>query len=260
MEKNAIVISIGNQKGGVGKTTSIIACARAAAEKGSRVLVIDMDANALATAILSGGRDFPDGNTLHFIKGGGRGMIVRAEALGVDFIPSHGMLMSFDTERGNTRKLAAALDAAVRRSGVRSEYDYIFIDTPSTVGRSLMNAVAAANIILIPVCIDFLSLQGVTKIVNTIRTAEKDLGRSVPYFFFITRYTETPDSKEVLALLQQKLRGSLLKTIITHDEAFSQGIALSKPAPVENFSRYDTILQAVTGILGRSGATPREGA
>ncbi|MEK6793735.1 MAG: ParA family protein [Spirochaetota bacterium] len=258
MDKNAIVISVGNQKGGVGKTTSIIACARAAVQKGARVLVIDMDANALATAIMSGGRDFPDGNTLHFLKGGGKKNIVRAEALGIDFVPSHNALTAFDTERGNAGKLNRALDSVITRSGVRSEYDYIFIDTPSTVGRSLMNALIAATIVLIPVCIDYLSLQGVTKIVNTIRAAERELGRTIAYFFFVTRYMETSESREVLGMLTQKLRGSLLKTVISYDEVFSQSIALGKTAAVENFARYDTILSAVTGILGRT--SPREGA
>lgn len=251
-ESKCIIIAACNQKGGVGKTTSIIACARAAAAKGARVLLIDLDANALATAIVSKNADFPVDNAYDFLKGRVQTRCIRnAPELKIDYLPSHQSMMRFEGEHQGGKKQIGQLGMMIEKAGYRDIYDYIFIDTPSTVGRVLQNAMGAADAVIVPVCIEYLAFHGMVKIVATIKAAERELQRSIPYYFLVTKFVENEDSSNILnALKNSKMQSNVLGTTIPLDERFSQSIALNaSDGGNESMKRYEKILEGIAAIL-----------
>lgn len=162
------VISVVSHKGGVGKTTTAQAIAYALAKQGNKVLAIDMDGQCNLSTISGTSQ----GKTILAVL---TGDITAAEAIQktahCDIIPAHRGLEAitevFNSEIGKEYKLREAIDP------IRSEYDFIIIDTPPSISVLTINALTAANEIIIPAQADLLSYEGMTQLVEVCTTVKK---------------------------------------------------------------------------------------
>ncbi len=178
----ATVISVVNQKGGVGKTTTTVNLGAAIAEAGKRVLLIDIDAQSNLTTHLGlgikedpqGGPDFqdvprevPEWTIYDVLKGTKRlqdVIIKRSETL--DVVPSSLLLSAADLELGGMVGRELLLKRAIEK--VRDAYDVIMIDCPPTLGLLSLNALAAVDKVIVPVQSEYLALHGVRQLLDTI--------------------------------------------------------------------------------------------
>jgi chromosome partitioning protein len=176
--KRAVAISIVNQKGGVGKTTTTVNLGAALAEQGKRVLLIDMDAQSNLTTHLGLGvkedpadlGDIPKGPewTIYDVLKGTKRIqdVVLKRSKNLDVVPSSLLLSAADLELGGVVGRELLLKRAVDK--VRDQYDVILIDCPPTLGLLSLNALAAVDQVIVPVQSEYLALHGVRQLLDTI--------------------------------------------------------------------------------------------
>lgn len=208
----ARVIVIANQKGGVGKTTSTLNLGAALLEQNRRVLVIDFDPQASLTMSLGlspedleqtiytalcaaiGGAETP---TL-------RNIIVRTPT-GLDLAPANIELSAAELDLNKATMGELILQELV--DDVRGLYDFILIDCPPSLGLLTINALSAADEVMIPLQADYLALKGVNLLMQTISTVQKKINRKlrIAGIFITMADTRTLHTQEVLASAQQVL-------------------------------------------------------
>lgn len=202
----AKVIVAANQKGGVGKTTTIQSIAVALQALGNRVLLIDMDPQTSLTSICGAVRDVDDNTTktiLHVLTG----QVSTIEAIqtlenGISIIPSSLYLANLDTV-GDQIERPYLLQTALE--SVRDDYDYILIDSPPALGTFTINTLIAADKVIIPVILDIMSLQGMQQIISTINSLKKRANPKLEIAgILITKHTKQSKlSKEILPMFEE---------------------------------------------------------
>jgi len=163
-----VVFALANQKGGVGKTTTAINLGAYMALKGRRVLLVDIDPQANATSGLcrerpQGGRDI-----YHvLIEGLPIEHVVRlTNRVGLDLVPSSPSLAGAEVELVDARDREYRLKLAL--ATIKRHYDYVLIDCPPSLGFLTLNALAASDGVIVPVQCEYLALEGLSHLVNTV--------------------------------------------------------------------------------------------
>lgn len=238
----ATVISMINLKGGVAKTTTTVALAQLLdVEFRMRVLVIDLDPQTNATAMLIGDGKWREIN----VKGltiaqlfrdaitGDRKFDLEAtiqkrvgavtESRRVDLLPSSLDLIDIQDELGtmNRGRFHAATPVEVLRRALRStlesdEYDFVLVDCPPSLGLVTLNGLRISDYFLIPTVPDFLSTHGIPQIVKRVRDFSETVGHSIePLGILATKYrTQSPVHRQQLKVLKQEKDAPLLQTVI----------------------------------------------
>jgi chromosome partitioning protein len=223
------IIALANQKGGVGKTTTAINLAASLAVSGKKVLLVDADAQANSTSGL--GLDINGQGTYEALVDGAaaRSLILPApDVAGLDVLPSNIDLVGAETE------LSAMEDAHHRMKKVldpvRGDYDYILIDCSPSLGFVTVNALVAADSVLIPVQCEYFALEGLSKLLNTIKMVREKLNPALQIEgFLLTMYARTRLSNQVIHEVREHFGPLAFNTVIQRNIRLSEAPSYGKP-------------------------------
>jgi chromosome partitioning protein len=227
------VIAFANQKGGVAKTTTTLNLAAAFAEKRHRVICVDMDPQGNLT--MSQGID-PDSLEasmydvlVHHLPI--RNVIRKREVdVACASIDLAGAEIAMSTQIGRERSLQKALE------DIRDDYDYIFIDTPPSLGLLTINALTAADKVIVPVQCEYLSMRGLIQLQNTLAMIRENLNPNVQIEGILPTLVDsrTTHAKEAIELLEENFGDRVFASRITKTVRFAE-------APVKGMSvlKYD---------------------
>lgn len=170
-------IAIGNQKGGVGKTTTTVNLGAALANLGKKVLIIDSDSQGNATSGLGVERSTQDASLYEVLVNQVKiqDVIVQTSQENLEVVPSNIQLAAAELELVNIENRESRMKEAI--APIRHNYDYILIDCPPSLGQLSINAFTASDTILIPVQAEYYALEGLTQLLNTIRLVQKTYNR-----------------------------------------------------------------------------------
>jgi len=167
------IIAIANQKGGVGKTTTSVNLAASLGALEKKVLLIDADPQANATSSLGVNVDTVEIGSYQVLEHTitAKEAILPSNAPNVDIIPAHIDLVAIEIELVDKEEREYMLKKAI--VDLKSEYDYILIDCAPSLGLLTLNALTAADSVMIPIQCEYFALEGLGKLLNTIKSVQK---------------------------------------------------------------------------------------
>ena len=209
------IISLLNQKGGVGKSTTAVNLSVALSKMNKKVLLIDLDPQGDSTDT-SGISEEQENTTLEFLLDGKEGRIKTAY---YDIIPADISLVGFDLRIANKIARESILKNSV--SSLKKEYDFILIDCQPSLSLLPLNALVASDLVLVPMMAEKYSTKGISALLDTIEEI-KPLNDNLDYKFLITRFNKSFSHNVTIEKEIRELLGDLtLTTIIRQDVKIS---------------------------------------
>ena len=222
------IVAIVNQKGGVGKTTSAVNLTAALKAKGARVLLCDFDPQANATSGLGVDKKSAPYSAYDLVINGTAPEKVVVSTKHGDVIPSGADLAGAGVELISMDKREFRLKAALEP--LRKAYDYIFIDCPPSLELLTLNALCAADSVLIPVQCEYYALEGLSDLMSTLRAIKRRLNPSIEVFgVLLTMFdSRTNFSSQVAQEVRRHFPGKVYASVIPRNvrlaEAPSHGL------------------------------------
>ena len=226
------VIAIANQKGGVGKTTTAINLAASLAVLENKVLIIDADPQANTTSGLNFSPDNDEKRTLYEALIGEIDItdtLIQTEMERLHMIPSHINLVGAEIELLNFEDRESVLKRILEP--IRDNYDYIIIDCSPSLGIITINALTAADSVMIPVQPEFFALEGLGKLLQTIRLVQSESNPQLQIEGFVVTMFDgrTRVHSQVLAELREHFKDMVFKTVIQRNIRLSEAPSHGKP-------------------------------
>lgn len=226
----AIVYAVANQKGGVGKTTTCVCLGGALAEKGRKVLLIDLDPQAGLTTSL-GFEPISFSTTIYDVllaKAGMQDVVTHTKFKGLDFVPANLELVGVEAELLGEK----AWDRALRESlkDLKDIYEFVLIDCPPSLGVLTVNALMAADRVIIPVQTEYLALKGLGLLYRVISRVKKTGNPKLDFKVLRTMHqSRTIHSREASEEIEGVLKGKVYKAIIPRSIKFAEASFLGEP-------------------------------
>ncbi|MEO8934516.1 MAG: AAA family ATPase [Xanthomarina sp.] len=230
------IIAIANQKGGVGKTTTSVNLAASLGVLEKKVLLIDADPQANATSGLGLDVDTIEIGTYQLIEGSiqAKEAILKTSTPNLDIIPSHIDLVAIEIELVDKEAREYMLKKALE--DIKDDYDYILIDCAPSLGLLTLNALTAADSVIIPIQCEYFALEGLGKLLNTIKSIQKIHNETLDIEgLLLTMYdSRLRLSNQVVEEVQKHFNDMVFKTIIQRNVRLSEA-----PSYGENIINYD---------------------
>lgn len=239
------IIAIANQKGGVGKTTTAINLSACLAEKGKKILTIDLDPQGNTTSGLGVNKGEQENTTYELLIGqcSVEECLLENVIDNLDVLPSNINLSGAEIELIGIEKKEFVLKTEVDK--IRDNYDYVIIDCPPSLNMLTVNAMTTADTVLVPIQCEYYALEGLSQLIHTINLVKQRLNPSLELegVVFTMYDARTNLSLQVVENVKSNLKNTVYKTIIPRNvrlaEAPSHGMPItlydSKSAGAESY-------------------------
>lgn len=226
------IIALANQKGGVGKTTTAMNLAASLATLEKRVLLIDADSQANASSGLGVDLSKVDCSIYECVVGGAdvREALYTTDIERLDVLPSSINLVGAEIEMLNLSNREHIIKRLLEP--IRENYDYILIDCSPSLGLITVNALTAANSVIIPVQCEYFALEGISKLLNTIKLVKRKLNPSLEIEgFLLTMYdSRLRLANQIYDEVKRHFQELVFKTVISRNVKLSEAPSHGLPA------------------------------
>jgi chromosome partitioning protein len=256
------VIAIANQKGGVGKTTTAINLAASLAVLEKKVLLIDADPQANATSGLGFDLRKIENSIYECLidNEDPKNVLLQSETENLDLIPAHIDLVGAEIEMLNMPNREHILKNTIDK--IKDNYDYVLIDCSPSLGLLTLNSLTAADSVMIPVQCEYFALEGLGKLLNTIKMIQNKLNTDLEIEgFLLTMYdARLRLSNQVVEEVQHHFDKMVFETIIQRNIKLSEAPSFGKPVVMYDATSKGAInyLNLAKEMLARIDAKNKE--
>ncbi|MGG0153115.1 sporulation initiation inhibitor protein Soj [Bacillus mycoides] len=225
------IIAIANQKGGVGKTTTSVNLGAGLAQVGKKVLLVDIDAQGNATTGVGIEKSELDQCIYNVLveDAGVQGAIRKTATENLDVLPATIQLAGAEIELVPTISREVRLQRALQP--IRDEYEYIIIDCPPSLGLLTINALTAADSVIIPVQCEYYALEGLSQLLNTVRLVQKHLNKNLAIQGVLLTMLDARTNLgiQVIDEVKKYFRDKVYRSIIPRNVRLSEAPSHGKP-------------------------------